>query len=545
MRSGILKPVALIGLVAAAALVSQAGRDKTGGQAHQPPLAQGSARLEVRAVTWFGGKGIEHFVSAQPARDGGIVAFGNAWGPEFPDQPEATLLGKGQWYDVSPWLGGWSQTPQGEPIPPSADFPNRAGFIALYSSDLSTLRRVVKFDWGVATITAGAVAPDGDLIISGTCTDHMKSVADRAGSSHTRPNPQNPPYTRYGAVYYEHIELAGDSYVARLSPSADAVRWVWTFKGHRRGATQLTVSDNGQVTFDIRGIKRISADGEKLKEFDISEFGDEETLLAINPADGAFLRGGRQRMGTGRPKERWTKPMLWGYDGNGKHVWQLYDWGPRLVALRENRLLASVDVQAGTYCRNGDFLVAAHVGGPSSVTLRSPIDLHKPIDANALGTEFPSSGGATQLIRIRPKDFAVTRSALWRGKGASRSPSHRHPLPDGYAGVQRCVELPDGSIALLGLAGAGLPHTPGGLAGKSGAAPGSYLAVLTGDLSAVRFSSSAPGMSLDHIAPSRTGLLAAGSIDPSVKTLPSADGAQRSPGGGRLDGALILLGGAE
>lgn len=545
MISKVLKPLALAVLIASAVLITRAARRDRQDQPAGPPLAQAGDRLVVRAVTWFGGKGTEHFVAAGQTKDDRVVAFGNAWGPSFPEAPKPAVLGQGQWYNVSPYLGGWDETPDGEPIPPSPDYPNRAGFIAFYSADLSSLRRVVKFDWGVATISAATVAPDGDLLISGTCTDHMKSVAEKAARTHTRPNPQKPPRTRYGAVYYEHLELAGDSYVARLSPDAKAVRWLWTFKGHRRGATQLTTGEHGEVTFEIRGIKRISADGETLKEFDTPQFGDDESLLAVNPADGAFLRGGHDRLGTGRNRESWTKPTLWGYDHAGRHVWQIYDWGPRLIALSENRLLAGVEMKTATYCRNGDFLLAARVGGPRSVTLRSPIDLQKHIDANALGIGFPRSGGATQLIRIRPEDFTVTRSALWRGRGGSPKPSRRNPLPDGYAGVDRIVELPDGSFALLGLAGRGLPHTPGALATADDGHAGWYVTVLSKDLSAVRFSSCAPGITLTGIAPSGRGVLAAGSIDPSVKMLPDAGGAQTTPGGGPMDGALILLGGAK
>ncbi len=493
--------------------------------------------LRVRGATCFGGKGIEEFIAAGGLKDGRVVAFGNAWGPEFPSVPEPTVLGTGTWHDVTPWLGDWKQMPDGEKIPPSRDFPNRAGFIAFYSPDLSRLERVVKFDWSVATITAAAVGPDDDLYLSGTCQEPMqKLAASAAGDLHIRPCPQKPLRTLYGAVYYEDLKLAGDSYVARLSPDASKIRWVWIFKGHRRGAELLVPDRKGNVTFDIRGIKRISDDGKDLDEYTIREFGDWEKFLAVNPADGAFLRGGRLRLGTGRPLENWTKPMLWGYDGSGKHVWQLYDWGPRLIALSDNRLLSSASMKAGTFCRDGSFLVAADIGGRRAVTFRSPVDIKVPVEESGLGLPY-EGGSATQLIRIDPQDFRVTASCVWKGRGDGRRARNRTHA-SGYAGVTRMIEMTDGSIALRGSAGSGLWRTPGALEATR-TSGGDYVAVLTSDLTKIRYCGYVPGARVLDVAPAGRNLVVVGTTAGKAETVRPA---QKKPGGGYSDAYLMLVG---
>jgi len=55
--------------------------------------AQGE-KLKTVAATYFGGPGIEEFVAAEGLPDGGVVAFGNAWGPEFPAEPAPVGLAK-------------------------------------------------------------------------------------------------------------------------------------------------------------------------------------------------------------------------------------------------------------------------------------------------------------------------------------------------------------------------------------------------------------------------------------------------------------------
>ena len=54
----------------------------------------------VRATTRFAADGIEQFVAAAGDKNGGIVAFGNAWGPGFPAEPKPAVLGKGTWHKM-------------------------------------------------------------------------------------------------------------------------------------------------------------------------------------------------------------------------------------------------------------------------------------------------------------------------------------------------------------------------------------------------------------------------------------------------------------
>jgi hypothetical protein len=88
-------------------------------------------------------------------------------------------------------------------------------------------------------------------------------------------------------------------------------------------------------------------------------------------------------------------------------------------------------------------------------------------------------------------------------------------------------------------------QTPGGLVDDGSTKAGSYLAVLSKDLSHVRFSSSAGPIDLQSLSRCGEGVLAAGSVRSASKDIPAARGAQPKPGGGVMDGALILLGGAQ
>ncbi len=497
-------------------------------------LAGRGERLTPQAATCFGSKDIEEFLAAGSLSDGTIVAFGNAWGPAFPESPQPTVLGKGKWYDVEPYLGGWETDERGDPIPPSPRNPNRSGMIVFYSADLQKVSHVVKFDWSVATISAGAVAPDDDLLISGSCSEAMGTVD--AAVVHEVPNPQKGNRTRYGAVYYENVKLSGDAYVARLSPDGRKVRWLWIFRGHRDGAEQIHLDKNGRLTFDLRGIRRISADGKNLTSVEINEYAHHEQFLAAGP-NGEFYRGGYDWQYTGRPREGWRKPCLWGYDAKGDWAWQVYDWSAELVGLRENRLLARSWITAGCVTSRGDLVFAGQTTGARSVFTRSPTDLYVEQKDTAGDLKMPESGAeATWLVRMDPAALSVRAQTLWAGRGG-KGASRRDEV-DGVS-VSEIVELADGSLAIRGQARPGLIHTANAFVApvKARQVGGEYVTVLGKSFRAIRCSSVGPDAELADLSPCSKGLLVAGRAGANVPThRPAAQHA-----GGRYDAYLIWM----
>jgi hypothetical protein len=502
--------------------------------------AQGE-KLKTVAATYFGGPGIEEFVAAEGLPDGSIVAFGNAWGPEFPAEPAPVVLGKGERYAIADTRvdkKGKKEVP--------ANNPNIAGMIVRYAAGLKKVEQVVRFDWGVAAISAGTVAPDGGLVIAGRCTPHFADLAKQAAASAIDPL-TIPEDARkdLGPTEYEGVKLPGDVYVAKLAPDAKSFLWVHVLQGHRTPPARLFLDDKGNVTFECVTISRISADGKELKALTGRQTGgDRSKLLAVNPKDGTFLYGGDYNTKTGR--EPWRDPFLDAYDAAGTKLWRLWGLDPKLIGSDKYRLVADSAARAATFSPQGDIVLAGWSDGGNSVFTRKVKDLDATFKAPGVGMTSWGMRGANSiawLMRFDTKDFEFQAQTVWvaylpQGGDKGGAPN--------FARVNQVLMMPDESVAFRGAAATALVQTPGAWfkppADGTGYG-GDYVAVFSKDLTDLRFSSLVPGCKVQGIGLTKGGLVVASRSDGKEQSgnAPPLVAPAQAEFGGKYDGHLILL----
>jgi hypothetical protein len=550
-------PYAVFGtaLAVAALLVSgAAAKESERWRFYHAKAARGDDKLKPLAATFFGSGSTEEFVAAGVQPDGSIVAFGNAWGPEFPETPKPLVLGKGRWHDISPYVGGREHGDDGSPADLAGDYPNVAGLIVRFDKGLAAVKAVTRFDWGVAKVLHGVVAADGGLIIAGRSTAEALPLWQAA--PFFQKVPRGSDRRLFGAIYYEGLKLPGDVFVARLAPDAARLQWVWVCEGHR-DTSRPYVDGEGAVWFDSRGLKRISPDGRDLKAWPWEPApGRRVELLAADPGQRLFVRGGDlYRPGFGR--RSWRQPILHGYDDAGRWVWQAYPWDAGLVVQDRFRLVAESSVRAAAFAPGGDLILAGWSRGARSVLERSPIDLAEEVGHDGFrmvadeppsleyGKETPS---LAHLARLDPKTLQVRAYTLWAAYLIAGNQANS-------ATIREVLPLADGSVAFRGAAATCLIQTPGAWVAYPAddvqrykfSYLGEYVSVLSADFTSLRFSSYVPACEVLGLGAAPKGLLVAGRAraddgTPEARTAPLLGAVQPRFGGGRYDAHLILLG---
>ncbi len=505
--------------------------------------ASGGNKLETRSATYFGTRDNEEFVGCGTTPDGRIVAFGNAWGASFPEEPEPLVLGKGAWYEVLEYRGGRRRTPSGKPARLAHEYPNKAGFIAFYSADLQKLHRTVRFDWGVAEIDSGIVAEDGSLIIAGRCLAPMRALGKSADHFRTVPEVKDDP-RHYGPIYFAGVKMPGDVYVAKLSPDASKVRWVWIFRGHRDSPGKLWPDDRGGVWFSVRGLKHLDTDGKKLREIPVRG-----GVKAVNKHDGRIIAGGDRNSGTGR--EPWRRPVFRCYRPDGSSLWQVYDWPGPLVGHDDFRLVSDSSLRTAAWDADGQVLFTGWSDGGNTVWTRSPIDLEKSHGGSwgfGMSSWGAGVGSFAHFARFDPTDFDVKAYCFW----ASYMIFFDEDQPNS-AMISEILPLRNGSVAFRGAAASGYIQTPNAYYPDQQASPerfwygGRTIGVFNRDFTNLRFSSYVPGCSINALCEGPEGSVVFvgssrgddGRSDPTPS--PSVNALQPKFAGGRLDAHIILL----
>jgi hypothetical protein len=494
-------------------------------------VAQGP-HLEAVAATFFGSEGAEEFVDAGALPDGTLVAFGNAWGPAFPSEPAPVVLGRGQH--------------TGQPLTAKdkkgrealrRDSPDIAGFIVLYASDLGAIRKVVRFDWGVASILAGRVAADGKgLVVAGRSSEAFRAVAGQAPLSKTAP----PPAGKTGA----------DVYIARLTPEGKP-EWVWILEKNGDPPERFWMDEQGAVYFDAQGMTRISADGKELKKLSPKTQGAQEGWVGVHPKDGSVYFGGSRNTNTGR--EPYRQPFLYKYDAEGQQKWKLFEPNPKEIssAPGAGHLESDSMVRALDFAPNGDMLIAGWSDGGNSVFPRQATDWHKPATGAGMGMSAWGMRGANSLGHIMRLDSGTLETKAhswlvgyipqWFSEAKSRN------APNHISLVNMRV-LGDGTVALTGRAATGLIQTPSAFwtdpknGGKYG---GEFVTVFNEDLTNLRFSSYMPGCKDVRLGVAPKGLLVVsrskGSDGNEPPTKSPAVKALQGECKGPYDGHIVLL----
>ncbi len=483
--------------------------------------AQGP-KMSVVAATYFGGPGLEEFVAVAGMPGGGVVAFGNAWGPQFPATPRPVLLGKGRHQGLDPF----GDTHKGRKVLSDRD-PDAAGMLVFYAPGLTRVLKVIRFDWGVATISTGCLSGDGKaLLLAGRCTDAFRGLAREAGVAKSIPVPEVPePPTgnrrrrrrgpEYGPYEYGGVQRSGDVYVMRLDPVANRVEWVWILEGHRTPADQLWTDRQGNVYLQVHGVTKISRDGRTLQKLTETGSGGKVGLRAVEPDTGCFWYGGDRNTSTGR--EPWRQPFLYKYSPDGRKLVTLWEWPSR--NLRDGQgnddgLVSDSAARAAAIAPGGDLLVGGWSDGGNSIFTRQPTDVHRPTGKTAFGMSswgMKNANSLAYLMRIDPKSHEVTAWNLWLAYVPDTFASARDRGAPNFANIQHIEFLDDTSIAFCGATATGLIQTPNAFYTHPGTGRkygGPYVAAFNPDMTVLLFSSHLPGCENVRIGRTRGGLAA-------------------------------------
>jgi hypothetical protein len=509
-------------------------------------------KMQVLAATFFGSDGIEEFVAAEGTAGGGVVAFGNAWGPRFADAPRPEVLGRGRHAGLQPYATGKG----GRALRP--EDPDVAGMIVIYAPGLKSIVKVTRFDWGVASISTGAVSRDGKaLLVAGRCTESFRALARAAGLAKSQPAPAPDSRRRrgepaVGPYAYDGVSCTGDVYVMRLAPTTNRIEWVWVLEGHQTPPARLWQDDRGAVYFEVHGVTRIAADGAVLTKLTQKGSGGQVGLRAVDPADGSFFIGGDRNSSTGR--EPWRQPFLYKFDPTGTKVWTMWEWPSR--NLRDGQgsddgLVSDSSVRALAVAPGGDLLIGGWSDGGNSIFTRQPTAIEKPVPKSAFGMSGWGMRGANSLgylMRADPKGLDIKTWTLWVSYVPDNFQDPKYRGAPNFANVQDLRVLEDGSVAFQGSAATGFIQTPNAFykdPGDGRKYGGETVAVFSADLAALLFSSYLPGCENVAIGPARGGLVIAsrsrgddGQAPPTPS--PTVAALQREKRGD-YDGHLVLL----
>ncbi len=501
--------------------------------------AQGP-KMKLVAATYFGGEGMEEFLAARTFPDGTIAAFGNAWGPEFPGSP--VVLGKGGHRKLKATV----TDAKGKTSLPMEN-PDIAGMVVFYSADLRSIQKVLRFDWGVASLSAAAVTDDGKgLIVAGRSTAAFRALAK---NPHTRPEP---PAKDGGPLEYEGVSLTGDVFVARLSPEG-VVEWAWVFEGYRHPPGELWVDHAGNVYADLRGMTRISADG-SVAEVVVTETGGRQAkYLAVDPADGACFYGGDRNTNTG--KEPWRQPYLYKFGPKGEKLWKLWEWPSK--SLRDGVTpgvqgeVADSSARAMDVGPGGELLVGCWSDGGNSLLFKQPTNAVKKVPEAPFRMDCSGMKGANSLahvVRIDGKTLEADLHALWMAYfPGSTADARKRGSPNG-ARIRQIKALPGGGVAIAGSAASVLVQTPGAFysyPGDGRGYGGDCVVVFDADFSHLLFSSYLPGCENVSLWPTPKGIVVVsrskgsdGAKDPTASPVLNALQSEKK---GDLDAHILLL----
>ncbi len=500
-------------LVAAVALVlTAAGGVEAGRYSAFTNRAARGPHMDVVAATYFGSQSLEAFIDAGSLPGGRIVAFGNAWGPQFPDAVEPTVLGSGEHRGLDHGTGRRG---------PSLENPDIAGMLVFYNNDLSRVQRVVRFDWGVASLSRGAVGPDGDAIyIAGRATEAFRDVARRARVFNTQ---QPPEAEGRGAYEYEGVTVPGDVFLARLDASGRRFEWVWVLEGMRNPPRELWVDAEGALYADLDGLRRVSPDGRSIDRLATAwgednrdrhlRSGGPRSYLAVHPRDGSYYFGGDRNTHTGR--QPWRQPFLYGFNSAGERQFVLWEWPPRDHACGGggSGLCSDSSPRVMDFDGDGNFIVGGWSDGGNSVFGRQPTDIDRTRPSSRFGMSawgMRAANSLTHIMRIEPETLDVIDYNLWVAYVPMTFDSQRHRGAPNHAGISQLIALGDGAVAFTGGAATGLIQTPNAFyehPDDGRRYGGRYAAVFSADFGSLLFSSYLPGCDDVRLGRARDGLL--------------------------------------
>ncbi|HXG60643.1 MAG TPA: hypothetical protein VNO22_04675 [Planctomycetota bacterium] len=504
-------------------------------------------KMKPVAATYLGGPSDEEFFAVRVLGDGTIVAFGNAWGPSFP--VPAVVWGRGEHRG----LKAFGTDSRGRPFL-RPENPDIAGMVALYAPDASHLRKVFRFDWGVASLSAATVSSDGRaFLLAGRATAAFRAVPPTVRTVPPASEPPGKNASRTTGPYeYEGVSCPGDVFICRMSLEGKA-EWAWVFEGAGRPPEEIWTDREGFVYADVRGLIQVAPGGSSWKRLSEMAGGGQARWLAVDPDDGSAYFGGDRNTHTG--KEPWRQPYLYKFDREGRRVWKLWEWAPR--SLRDGvtpglqGLVADSSVRALDRGPDGDLYVGGWSDGGNSVFARQPTDAARgvpPAPWSMDGSGMKGANSLAHIVRIDGSSLEAKSHVLWVAYfPADFSDARKAGSPNG-ARIRQIQVCPDGAVAVAGSAASVLVQTPGAFYRYPGGGRGyggECVVVYDAGFENLLFSSYLPGYENARLWPTGRGIVVVGRTkgrddEPEATPTPVLNAIQKEPGGGR-DAHLLLL----
>ncbi|NQT87025.1 hypothetical protein HQ560_09690, partial [bacterium] len=248
--------------------------------------------------------------------------------------------------------------------------PEATGFLAIFSPDLKTVRKLYRLPRGAGSITTAALGKDNAVYIAGAATERIARLASRL-ETEIVPDPKGVSDSTFGCRR---------TYVARLSADLSRVEWVRDLRGWSV-APNVRVLNDGTVSLHGPGLRTYTPTGKRLRAISI-ENTRVVSGLDVNPVDGRYIRVGDWMSGTGR--EPYRNPRLYVYNPDGTTHKNLYAWRGPFVGVDSLRLVADSAVRKCAYDAHGNLIVSTWSHGGNNAMFRYPYDIERYVP-NRLG----------------------------------------------------------------------------------------------------------------------------------------------------------------
>ncbi len=438
-------------------------------------------RAEVVTAGFLGGKGNEWLVGGGFRPDGALVLVGNGIGGDFELPAGAKVLGpdgvRPPAYVPRPQVDRTTKQPladqTGQTRYEAVGYTDDGvtGFVVALDPKLERIATAARLGWGGGAITACAVAGDGAVYIAGRAGAGTARLAADATSV---------------AVAVAGIKNAPceSTFVACLSSDLSRVEWVRVVNGPAY-APRLTLRRDGTLVASLADLRTFDAKGKLLNAVSVEGgLGDRNS---VSPLDGEIVYGGEHNWGTGR--EPWRCPIFNIKHPDGRLRYQLMDWGGPFVGLDSLRLVSDTAVRRVSHDRDGNIIAILWSDGGNSVGHCQPTDIYRRI-GHGCGLTTAGAGATSfaYLMRIEPENYQAVGWTLWCSQWGRKANG---------ASIERTGEADDGSTCFAGGSAWGLRQTANRLSTSEPGGP--YVAMLTPDLTGVRFSSTVPGAGMAQV----------------------------------------------
>ncbi len=528
-------------MLAAGVLVLAAGSAL--GQARHEQYAKAAEKgphLKLDAATYFGGADGEEFVGGGTLADGSIIAAGNLTGPGVPTAAQLLVVGSGSRRNLDPYIYQEKADKHRANGEFSPDNPDLAGFFVVFDARLSKTRRLVRFDWGVASVSAAQVTADGKgSVLAGRATPAFRKLG------HLNVLPCGDARWKYGDA-----DFPADVFIARLAVDGK-IEWAHILAGAGNPPRKLFADDRGHIYLPSGGLHLVSPDGRTIQRLTDRADGGEAHWLGVDPTTGRAYFGGDRNTRTN--KEPWRQQFLIEHDVKGGILNRYWEANPKEVGSDAGGLESDSSVRGVAFRPDGKAVVIGWSDGGNSIFTRQVEDWHKQGVADAglamspWGMKSANSLGHVMIVNLAKRQtllhawFAAYLPMNFVDARARNAPNH--------ASFTDIALLPGGVIATGGGAASGLVQTPGAFyqdPGDGAKYGGNFITVFDPEVSRIMFSSYLPAAGPPSLVAHPRGLLVFtrsrgddGKTPPS--SMPATSSAMQKKCGGAGDGHVMLL----